>query len=223
VESYFLIKLLHVLLFVYWLGGDLGVFHASGYVRDAALSVPQRATALRIMQWLDQVPRYCLVLTLPVAYSLASEVKVMRISAATISLVWILSFLWLANVYAIHRLQGTPRGELLRRIDFVWRAMLVAALVYDAVRGLTGAGNLLTGWVSAKVLIFAVLVLLGLAIRVLSAPLAAALRTLLTQGSTADLEATVARQLGRIRPIVVAIWIGLIAAAYLGIAKPALG
>jgi Na+-transporting methylmalonyl-CoA/oxaloacetate decarboxylase gamma subunit len=101
--------------------------------------------------------------------------------------------------------------------------VLVAALVYDAVRGLTGAGNLLTGWVSAKVLIFAVLVLLGLAIRVLSAPLAAALRTMLTQGSTADLEAIVARQLGRIRPIVVAIWLGLIAAAYLGIAKPALG
>jgi len=222
-ESYFLVKLLHLLLFVYWLGADLGVFHASGYVRDAALSVPQRAIALRIMTWIDQVPRYCLVLMLPVGYALASELGVAQVSPATIALLWILSFLWLANVYAIQRLQGTPRGDLLRRIDFVWRVVLVAALLFDAARGLAGAGHLLTPWLSAKVLIFALLVLCGLAVRVLAAPLGSALRTLLGQGSTPEIEATISRALARMRPIVIAIWIGLVIAAYIGVAKPAFG
>ena len=35
--SYFLLKLAHILLFVYWLGGDIGVFYSAFSVRDRTL------------------------------------------------------------------------------------------------------------------------------------------------------------------------------------------
>ena len=34
-----LITLLHVLVFVYWLGGDLGAFYTSSYAADQARTV----------------------------------------------------------------------------------------------------------------------------------------------------------------------------------------
>src|SRR5690606_33420837 len=56
---------LHIVLFVFWLGGDLGVFYSSRYVIDPALDPQARSTALRIMSGLDLAPKVCLVLFLP--------------------------------------------------------------------------------------------------------------------------------------------------------------
>jgi hypothetical protein len=57
--------LLHLLLFTYWLGADLGVFYSSRYVLRSDLPPASRAVALKIMAWLDVAPRLCLVLFLP--------------------------------------------------------------------------------------------------------------------------------------------------------------
>ena len=56
---------LHVLLLVYWLGGDLGTFYSSRYIVKPDLSVEARSTALKIMSFCDVFPRICLVLFLP--------------------------------------------------------------------------------------------------------------------------------------------------------------
>ncbi|MDP7297072.1 MAG: hypothetical protein QGF92_06425, partial [Gammaproteobacteria bacterium] len=50
----------HLLLFVYWLGGDLGVYYSSGMVVDPKLSNSARVTAAKIMVNLDFVPRICM-------------------------------------------------------------------------------------------------------------------------------------------------------------------
>lgn len=65
--------MLHVLLFAYWLGADIGVFYSARVVRDSSLGIEARRTALRILGWIDQIPRYCLVLMLPVGYGLAAS------------------------------------------------------------------------------------------------------------------------------------------------------
>jgi hypothetical protein len=57
-------------------------------------------------------------------------------------------------------------------------------------------------------------------IRVRGAPLGPALRAVLTSGSTPELEQVIARTFGRTRPFVLAIWAGLVLAAWLAIAKP---
>jgi hypothetical protein len=222
-EAYVLIKLLHVLLLVYWLGGDIGVFYSAGFVRDATLSLDSRRTALRIMQWVDMLPRYCLVLMAPVGFTLALIYGVVQLSVATLALLWLIGFVWLANVVAIHHLQGTPRGERLRRIDAVWRIIVVCGFLALGILGLAGHGPMLAQWVSAKILVLGLLVFCGLMIRVRGAPLGPALRSVFTSGSTPELEALIARTFARTRPWVLAIWAGLVIAAYLGIAKPAFG
>ena len=58
--------LIHLLLFVYWLGGDIGVFYSSGLSVNRSLSREARQMAGKIMINLDLIPRLCLSLMLTV-------------------------------------------------------------------------------------------------------------------------------------------------------------
>ena len=49
----------HILLFVYWLGGDLGVFLLAKAAKRPDLSFAERAFALRMAIMIDLVPRLC--------------------------------------------------------------------------------------------------------------------------------------------------------------------
>jgi len=201
----------HILLFVYWLGADLGVF------REA------RGMAVRIMGWIDQVPRYCLVLMLPVGYTLAREVGVVRLPDVGLIILWVIAAAWLSMVWAIHHFQGTPRADRLRKLDLAWRVVLSLGLLWDAWQGFRGTGHLFADWISIKFLLFALLIFCGIMIRVRGKPIGPALRRALAEGSTPELEADIERGFRRTRPFVLAIWALLVVAAWVGITKPSLG
>lgn len=221
-SEYVGLKLAHLLLFVYWLGADIGVFYAARFVRDRELSHDARAMAVRIMGWIDQLPRYCLVLMLPVGYTLAREIGVVRLPDAFMLLLWLIAAAWLWMVYAIHRHAGTPFANRLRSIDLTWRVVLVCGLLWDAWQGFRGTGHLLVDWISIKFLLFAALIFCGIMIRVLGKPIGPALRQVLAEGSRPELEADITRGFSRTRPFVLAIWGLLLVAAWVGLTKPVL-
>lgn len=214
-------KLAHLLLFAYWLGGDIGVFYSATFLRKRELSGEARQTALRILAWVDMIPRYCLVLMLPVGYLLANSVGAVVLRPGWIQVTWLVAIAWLALVVAVHRFQGTLLGERLRKADLAWRCVLVPGLAWDALQGLRGTGHLLADWLSAKVLVYALCILCGIGIRILGKPLVPALRQIIAGASTPALEDLVVRTQSRTRPLVLCIWALLVTAAYLGVAKPA--
>ena len=220
-EPYFLIKLAHLLLFVYWLGGDIGVFYSAIQLRDRRLSLEARQLALKILGWVDQIPRYCLVLMLPVGYSLADQLGIVVLPRIVFILLWVIAVAWLWMVWAIHH-QGRPIAEKLRKIDLTWRFILAGGLLFDAWQGFNGTGHVLTTWLAAKFLILATLIFCGIMIRLRGKPMGPALRELFANGSTPELEATIQQTSARTRPFVLAIWVLLVVAAYIGISKPSL-
>jgi len=222
-NEYVLLKLAHLLLFVYWLGADIGVFYSAHYVRDRTLSREARLVAVKIMGWIDQIPRYCLVLMLPVGYTLARDIGVVQLPDVFMLGLWVVALAWLGMVWSIHHWQGTPRAERLRKIDLGWRVVLVFGLIWDAWQGFRGKGHLFADWISIKFLLFAALIFCGIMIRIFGKPIGPALRQVLSTGSTPELEADIARGFGRTRPFVLAIWGLLLIAAWVGITKPTLG
>ncbi len=222
-EFYFLLKLAHILLFVYWLGADIGVFYSARFVRNAALDTSSRRTALQILAWVDQIPRYCLVLMLPVGYTLAATLGLVRMPAVGYIVLWTISLGWLWMVWAIHHFQGKPLAERLRRIDLAWRWVLCGGLLWDGWTGLRGTGHIFADWVSIKFLLLASMLFCGIMIRMRGRALGPALRQILEHGSTPELEATVSGSFARTRPFVLSIWVLLVVAAWVGIAKPQLG
>lgn len=222
-NEYVFLKLAHLLLFVYWLGADIGVFYSARYVRNRALSSEARQVAVKIMGWIDQIPRYCLVLMLPVGYTLARDIGVVQLPDRFMVVLWVVALAWLCMVWAIHHWQGTPRAERLRKIDLGWRVTLSLGLVWDAWQGFRGTGHLFADWIEIKFLLFAALIFCGIMIRIFGKPIGPALRQVLSTGSTPELEADIARGFGRTRPFVLAIWALLLIAAWVGITKPTFG
>jgi hypothetical protein len=222
-EFYFLLKLAHILLFVYWLGADIGVFYSARFVRNATLDTSSRRTALQILAWVDQIPRYCLVLMLPVGYSLAATLGLVRMPAVGYIVLWAISLGWLWMVWAIHHFQGKPLAERLRRIDLTWRWVLCAGLLWDGWTGLRGTGHIFADWVSIKFLLLASMLFCGIMIRMRGRALGPALKQILEHGSTPALEGAVTDSFAKTRPFVLAIWLLLVVAAWVGIAKPQFG
>jgi hypothetical protein len=219
--DYLLLKLLHLLCFVYWLGADVGVFYASRHVCDPALGREARATAARIMGWVDMIPRYCLVLILPLGVTLAVRGGWWASGAVAAAASWALAAVWLALVIGLARRPPPPRLAALRRMDYGVRTAVIAATAGAGAAGLFGVGPLATAWLAGKAILFAALVASGLAVRVLAAPFGPAFAAVMQSGSTPALEATLQQAMARAKRVVVLIWLLLVAAAWLAIAKPA--
>ncbi|MGJ8668757.1 MAG: hypothetical protein ACSHXK_04635 [Oceanococcus sp.] len=211
------LKLLHILGFVYWLGGDLGTFFASRFVVNPELSPAQRGTALKIMLGCDQGPKLCMPLTFALGYSLSQRMGFIGAPVWLEAIVWGLALLWFANVNYLYFTDNQAAKARLSQIDLYFRMIVVTSLLTVGILSLLGHGPLSTDWLSLKIMIFAGLVACGIYIRIQLKPFVAAFMQLMTSGSTAEVEATLSRALGRCRPAVYLIWIGLIVNAALGL------
>jgi hypothetical protein len=71
VDTYSLWVFAHILLFVYWLGADAGLYLVMVFVKNGTLSFETRATLIRLAFYIDLFPRICFALILPVGMHLA--------------------------------------------------------------------------------------------------------------------------------------------------------
>ena len=210
-----MIKLLHVLLLVYWLGADLGTYYASRFVADPALPAAARGVAARIMLGVDLAPRVTMPLMLASGVHLAQSGGLLPGGgSALVAGTWALCLGWLAVVLAVHHL-GAVRGAALVRFDFGWRLLLIAVLVGGSL------GLALPGFVALKLLAFAACVACGLMIRIHLRPFGPAFAKALHEGSDvesrAEANATVARSIARCKPYVLVIWALLVLSAAAGL------
>ena len=119
-----LITFLHVLVFVYWLGGDLGVFALSGTVTDESASISDRQFAVQKLLALDLAPRYALLLTLPTGLTTAHVVGWLAVNEALLIGVWIAALAWIALVIKLHH----GASEALRKLDLTLRVAFLIGL-----------------------------------------------------------------------------------------------
>ncbi|MEX1250412.1 MAG: hypothetical protein WEA77_04365 [Hyphomonas sp.] len=209
--------LLHILVFAYWLGGDLGAFYTSRYLILPGVPADRRLLAAKIVGDVDMAPRSALILTLPTGLALAESRGWLELSAATLPLVSLLSAGWLALVWHLHGRQGGA-SAVLRRLDLVIRWAVVLAVCAAALAGLAGAVSLPL-FLELKLFLLAGCILLGLAIRRLLLPLGPALAGL-TGTDPQGAEARLAATLSAARPLVACIWTLLVLAALIGLCTP---
>lgn len=220
---------LHLVLFVFWLGGDLGVFYSSRHVLDPAATPQARATALRIMSGLDLGPKVCLVLFLPSGVTLAALEPhgaelfgVPLFPLWSVLLVWAFALGWLALTVADHRTHG--RFPLVRRADWAIRLALVAAIACAAAYTLAAERPFGVEtdprWLGAKLALYALAIAAGLGIRLRLRAFGPAFGTLTATGSTPQVERALRGSVDGCLPFVWTIWASVLAAAVLGVLKP---
>ncbi|GIF26101.1 hypothetical protein BJ973_003371 [Actinoplanes tereljensis] len=216
---------LHIVLMVFWLGGDLGVFYSSRFVIDPSLTPAARLTALKIMSGLDLGPKICLILFLPSGLTLISldahgaDLFGLKLLLAPI---WAGAFVWVWLMYTDHHAPG--KHPLVKRIDWVIRIAVIA--------GMTGAGlyTLIASepfgvttnprWLGAKVLLYSLAIAAGLGIRRTLRPFGAAFGQVMAGSAGPETESVLRRSVNGCLPYVWAIWISVLLAGLLGVAKP---
>lgn len=209
--------LLHVLMFVYWLGGDLGAFYSSSFLVDSKRSVVERAMALRILNNVDMAPRTALILALPTGVTLAWSKGWLMVSAYVPLLIGLFALGWLVLAWAVHFSHGG--GKAMKTVDMAIRWVVMTALFATGLAGTTHA-IALPLFIALKLIVLAGCIGLGLALRKLLAPLFAPIAEMLATGPTPQTDAAIARVIGRTRPVVVLLWLLLVVAAWLGISTP---
>lgn len=212
-----LFTLLHLLVFVYWLGGDLGAFYTSRFLIRPGVSVDRRLMAAKIVNDVDMAPRTALILALPTGITLASVKGWFDLPLPYLALMWVLMLGWLGLAWAIHLKHGGAPA-LWRQADLTLRWVLILGLTALAGWNLFGEGSLPL-FLALKLLALAGCTGLGLLIRAGLKPLGPALMGL-TGPDSAAAETSLATTLNRVRPLVTGIWALLIAAAFLALLKP---
>lgn len=214
-----LLTLLHLLIPIYWLGGDLGAFYSSRFMVDPSRSVTERMMALKILNNIDMAPRTTLILAFPTGFALAWAKGWIEVPGVAPIVVWVLALGWLALAWAVHLRHG-PAGAQLKRIDIAVRYVVLAALVASGVAGLTGA-LAMPLFIALKLLLLAVCITIGLIVRRQLVPLFPAIAALREHGATPETDRAIAGVIAITQPTVMVLWVMVLIASFLGIATPA--
>lgn len=209
-------SLLHLLVFAYWLGGDIGVFYASTLLTDAKRDAPGRIAAAKILADVDLVPRICLLLALPTGLGLAIVKGWLQVDFTYIALSFLAAFSWIWLILKLHASHG---GALLKKIDTYLRYAFLVSLLAVAISSFSDA-IALPLFITLKLLILAFAILMGLLVRRALEPFGPAFSKLVNDGPDDETNRTIKTCLDRARPAVIAIWAALILAAWLGVTKP---
>lgn len=217
-DLYPLFVFLHVLLFVFWLGTDVGVFLAAKISEKPELSVETRSTVLGLGMVLDRLPRSALALIVPSGLQLAVMSGQLSLPAAALPVAWAIALLWLALLWAGFLNPQTPTEQKAMLFNFAMNAIL-AVLVLAAGVWLLTAGSV-AGWLAIKIIIVGLIFVCGVTLDVLFKPAVEAFVGIATSGATDELNAAYSKAIGPVYLVVLAIYALVLAAAWFGIAKP---
>jgi len=204
------LSFLHVLVFVYWLGGDLGAFAASFALTDVKAPPAARFAAAKLLGDLDMAPRTALILAAPTGLTLAAAKGWLALGAPSLAGVWAASLIWLALAWRIHLKHGAAPWS--RRVDLAIR--FAALFTLAAAAALAPIEAILR----IKLALLGGAIACGLFIRYALRDFGPALAPIAAGAPTPQSDAAIAAALRIARPGVIAIWALISAAALLGLA-----
>ena len=118
---------LHILLLVFWVGTDVGVFIAAKWSEKTTLSMETRQTVLQLGMVLDRLPRSALTLIIPSGCQLAVTSGWLDISGTVLGVLWLSAGIWLAILWRGFLSADPTVQESSAKIN--WALNLVMALV----------------------------------------------------------------------------------------------
>ena len=228
-----LLVALHVLLVVAWLGVDAGVFIGSHMIRNRAYEPSARFLVSRLMSYLDLSPRLAVPLTFASGLNLAYLGGWAALPWAGVAATWVLALIWCGCiVYAFMLQHGVEGGHALsagqvgwlrsyRRLDLLARWLWLGAIVAALLGGLVGLAVFRTTWLTVKLALFGVVILVGNALRMLPGTSSMALMAQIhREGSTPEREDALYQRLSLTHPIILLIYACVVASVFLGAMKP---
>ena len=208
---------LHILLLVFWVGTDVGVFIAAKWSEKTTLSMETRQTVLQLGMVLDRLPRSALTLIIPSGCQLAVTSGWLNISSTVLGVLWLSAGIWLAILWRGFLSTDPTVQERSAKIN--WALNLVMALVVSG-----GGIHLFTqgqtpDWLALKILAVGAIFCAGVLLDLLFKPAVDLFLSLAETPDDAALNAAYSRALSPVYIAVLAIYAFALIAAGLGVVK----
>jgi hypothetical protein len=212
----------HIMLFVYWLGGDLGVFVLANMVKNGKLSFETRATLLQGAMLVDLVPRLCFALMLPVGLTLAGQLDLIDMHRGWTIAAWAVALAWCWLILSGPKWANDPAArERARTASLLGQSVLGALTIGAAILSLIDAGGpFRVDWLAWKALFYGLCFPAAIMIDVAFGPLGPAFARLATDGSTPELECEITRVINRTFVWVLMVYALVALAGFFGTVKP---
>lgn len=218
-DSVFL--LLHVLLFVYWLGGDVGVFYSARYMMKSDMGVEARMYCAKIMTFLDQIPRVSMIGITAVGFTLGVMRGYFALDPQWLIPIWIIAAVWIWAVLFLFVHEHHPEKiQTVKKFDFYWRILMVAAFFILGVSSLMGQGITTDNWLALKLLVLDAILLCGVLLRLSMKNFGQYFGPMMKGTATPEQTVTAQAMMARAKIVVLTIWGLLVVAAALGLWKP---
>lgn len=215
---YSLLIFFHILLLVFWLGTDLGVFLGAKVTERTDLSVETRVTVLKLAMVLDRMPRTALTLIIPSGLSLAVFLNLITLSGPALAGIWAAGVLWAVVLWVGFLNPETALEKRVMLFNFVANAVL-ALFVSGVAIGML-LGDSVPQWLALKLLSVGLIFVAGVMLDVLFKPAVEAFLGIVTEGATEERNAAYSKAIGPVYWAVLAIYALVLGAAWLGIDKP---
>lgn len=213
----------HLLLFVLWLGGDVGVFVLGQHFRKRHVyTLEQRLALLKLLVAVDMGPRTAWALMVPLSLSLANAGGWVALPPLVIVVAWVVGTAWLWLVWDSHTHDQTPRAARNRRIEGWLKYAITAFYLWLGLASLLSGAPIALPWLAWKAALFGGIFLAAIMIDVAFKPVGAQLGALIAQGSSDATEGPLRRTMDATRVWVLLVYLLLLATAWLGVVKPAL-
>ena len=219
--AYSLLVYCHLLLFVLWLGADVGVFLLGQHFRKRdTYSLDQPLALLKLLVLVDMVPRSAWALMVPLSLSVVDAGAWWDVPAALLWGAWVVGGFWLFLVWDSHMHDQTPRAARNRRIEGWLRWIVGAFYLWLGGQSLLVDAPLQPDWLAWKALLFGVIFVSAIMIDVTFKPVGKQLGAVLEQGSSDETELPLLKTMNRTRIWVWLVYVLLLTTAFLGNVKP---
>ena len=165
ITTYDILIYVHTVLFVYWLGGDLGVYLSAKFVADRKLSLDERFRFMKLLMQCDMGPRTALISLLPVGFQMAWDLGVSPIGGIYLAAIWVAGLLWLGANWWMFFNEQKPLTAKLKGIDMYIRYGVVIGMGGLGLLSFINGAPIEDNWLAAKILLFAGAVVLGVYLR----------------------------------------------------------
>ncbi|MEP2734837.1 MAG: hypothetical protein ABJP34_00955 [Erythrobacter sp.] len=211
----------HLLLFVLWLGADVGVFLLGQHFRKREeYTLEQRIALLKLLVLIDMTPRSAWALMVPLSLSVVDMGGWWDAPSWLIVIAWLIGGFWLWLVWDAHKHDMTPRAARNRGIEGWLRWIVGAFYVWLGGQSLLLNAPLSPDWLAWKALLFGFIFVAAIMIDFSFKPVGAQLGAVLEKGSSDETEIPLLNTMNKTRIWVWIVYILLLATAFLGNVKP---
>ncbi len=221
IQPYAVLVYAHLLLFVLWLGADVGVFLLGQHFRKRdQYTLEQRIALLKLLVLVDMTPRSAWALMVPLSLSVVDVGNWWDVPSVMLWGAWAVGLFWLWLVWDSHWHDQTPRAARNRAVEGWLRWIVGGFYLWLGAQSLWLDAPLSADWLAWKALLFGFIFVAAIMIDFSFKPVGAQLTAVLEQGSSDETEIPLLKTMNRTRIWVWIVYLLLLATAFLGNAKP---